>query len=143
MPKRSGHVLALYRGDVFAMEKGHHGQSKANATFSYSSEQGMQQKATAPTPPSAEVAPLSFAEKARWFALGLVGGIFAMIIKLALPCKMPFEQRKQSEWAVWAGFAVNTFILVVLINTGCIDALVANAMGAGVAPAAPVSPAFG
>ena len=123
------------------MEKGHHGQGKANATFSYSNERGLQQKATAPVPPSVEAASLTFAEKARWFALGLVGGIFAMIIKLALPCKLPFEQRKQSEWAVWAGFAVNTFILVVLINTGCIDALAANLMGAGATP--PTSPAFG
>ena len=102
------------------MQKGQHDQSKVNVAYSYASEQGLQQKATAPNPPTeAQLAdPLSFAAKARWFALGLLGGIFAMIVKLALPTKMSFEQRKQSEWAVWAGFAVNTFLLVVLINTG-------------------------
>ena len=95
--------------------------------YSYASEQGLQQKAAAPNPPAeTQLAdPLSFMAKARWFALGLLGGIFAMIVKLALPTKMSFEQRKQSEWAVWAGFAVNTFLLVVLINTGCLDMLIA------------------
>jgi len=127
------------------MQKGHHDQGKAHATFSYANEQGLKQKATAPNPPAeAQAEPLSFTVKARWFALGLVGGIFAMIAKLALPCKLSFEQRKQSEWAVWAGFAVNTFILVVLINTGCIDAAIAGMSGAAAAPAsAPVSPTFG
>ena len=98
------------------MQKGQHDQSKVNVAYSYASEQGLQQKAAAPNPPAeTQLAdPLSFMAKARWFALGLLGGIFAMIVKLALPTKMSFEQRKQSEWAVWAGCAVNTFLLVVL-----------------------------
>ena len=94
------------------MQKGQHDQSKVNVTYSYASEQGLQQRATAPNPPTETqlTDPLSFMAKARWFVLGLLGGIFAMIAKLALPTKMGFEQRKQSEWAVWAGFAVNTFL---------------------------------
>ena len=124
------------------MQKEH--GNKANVKMAYSGEGGMGKKATAPDVPAAaqEAAPLSFSVKARWFMLGVVGGIFAMIAKLALPCKLPFEQRKQSEWAVWAGFAVNTFILVVLINTGCIDALFASLSAPAAAPAY-VSPAFG
>ena len=47
-----------------------------------------------------------------------------------------------SEWAVWAGFAANTFLLVVLINTGCLDMLIAGLSGTAAAPAY-VSPAFG
>lgn len=126
------------------MQKGQHDQSKVNVTYSYASEQGLQQRATAPNPPTETqlTDPLSFMAKARWFVLGLLGGIFAMIAKLALPTKMGFEQRKQSEWAVWAGFAVNTFLLVVLINTGCLDMLIASLSGAAAAPAC-VSPAFG
>lgn len=126
------------------MQKGQHDQSKVNVAYSYASEQGLRQKATAPNPPTeTQLAdPLSFAAKARWFALGLLGGIFAMIVKLALPTKMSFEQRKQSEWAVWAGFAVNTFLLVVLINTGCVDMLIAGLSDTAAAPAY-VSPAFG
>lgn len=120
-------------------------QSKVTATLACASDQSLKGGAAAPNPPAAQQAePLSFAAKARWFALGVVGGIFAMIIKLALPTKMAFEQRKQSEWAVWAGFAVNTFILVVLINTGCIDAAIASLTSAGAAPVPThVSPAFG
>lgn len=127
------------------MQKGNTNQGKVNVTLSCASEQSLKGGSSAPNPPAAEkAAPLAFAAKARWFALGLVGGIFAMIIKLALPTKMAFEQRKQSEWAVWAGFAVNTFILVVLINTGCIDAAIAALTGAGAAPVPThVSPAFG
>ena len=68
------------------MQKGQHDQSKVNVAYSYASEQGLQQKATAPNPPTeTQLAdPLSFMAKARWFALGLLGGIFAMIVKLAL-----------------------------------------------------------
>lgn len=126
------------------MQKGQHDQSKVNVTYSYASEQGLQQRATAPNLPTETqlTDPLSFMAKARWFVLGLLGGIFAMIAKLALPTKMGFEQRKQSEWAVWAGFAVNTFLLVVLINTGCLDMLIASLSGTAAAPAY-VSPAFG
>lgn len=126
------------------MQEGQHDQSKVNVAYSYASEQGLQQRATAPNPPTETqlTDPLSFMAKARWFALGLLGGIFAMIAKLALPTKMGFEQRKQSEWAVWAGFAVNTFLLVVLINTGCLDMLIASLSGTAAAPAY-VSPAFG
>ena len=120
------------------MQKGQHDQSKVNVAYSYASEQGLQQKAAAPNPPAeTQLAdPLSFMAKARWFALGLLGGIFAMIVK------MSFEQRKQSEWAVWAGFAVNTLLLVALINTGCLDMLIAGLSGTAAAPAY-VSPAFG
>ncbi len=126
------------------MQKGQHDQSKVNVAYSYASEQGLQQRATAPNPPTETqlTDPLSFMAKTRWFALGLLGGIFAMIAKLALPTKMGFEQRKQSEWAVWAGFAVNTFLLVVLINTGCLDMFIASLSGTAAAPAY-VSPAFG
>ena len=126
------------------MQKGQHDQSKVNVTYSCASEQGLQQRATAPNPPTETqlTDPLSFMAKTRWFALGLLGGIFAMIAKLALPTKMGFEQRKQSEWAVWASFAVNTFLLVVLINTGCSDMLIASLSGTAAAPAY-VSPAFG
>lgn len=126
------------------MQKGQHDQSKVNVTYSYASEQGLQQRATAPNPPTETqlTDPLSFMAKVRWFALGLLGGVFAMIAKLALPTKMGFEQRKQSEWAVWAGFAVNTFLLVVLINTGCLDMFIASLLGTAAAPAY-VSPAFG
>ena len=70
------------------MQKGQHDQSKANVAYSYASEQGLQQKAAAaPNPPAGTqlADPLSFMAKARWFALGLLGGIFAMIVKLALP----------------------------------------------------------
>ena len=124
------------------MQKEH--SNKADVKMAYSGENGMGQKATAPDVPATaeQVAPLSMAVKACWFLLGVFGGIFAMIAKLALPCKLPFEQRKQSEWAVWAGFAVNTFILVVLINTGCIDALIAG-LNAPAAGPTNVSPAFG
>lgn len=127
------------------MQKGNTNQGKVNVTLSCANEQSLKGASSAPNPPATEKAvPLSLAARARWFVLGLVGGIFAMIIKLALPTKMAFEQRKQSEWAVWAGFAVNTFVLVVLINTGCIDAAIAALTGAGAAPVpAHVSPAFG
>lgn len=126
------------------MQKGQHDQSKVNVAYSYASEQGLQQRATAPNPPTETqlTDPLSFMAKVCWFALGLLGGVFAMIAKLALPTKMGFEQRKRSEWAVWAGFAVNTFLLVVLINTGCLDMLIASLLGTAAAPAY-VSPAFG
>ena len=140
----SSRFLSTVEGDVFMMQKGQHDQSKVNVAYSYASEQGLQQKAAAPNPPAeTQLAdPLSFMAKARWFALGLLGGIFAMIVKLAFPTKMSFEQRKQSEWAVWAGFAVNTLLLVVLINTGCLDMLIAGLSGTAAGPAY-VSPAFG
>ena len=112
------------------MQKGQHDQSKVNVTYSCAGEQGLQQRATAPNPPTETqlTDPLSFMAKARWFVLGLLGGIFAMIAKLALPTKM--------------GFAVNTFLLVVLINTGSLDMLIASLSGTAAAPAY-VSPAFG
>ena len=34
------------------MQKGQHDQSKVNVAYSYATEQGLQQKATAPNPPT-------------------------------------------------------------------------------------------
>ena len=78
----SSRFLSTVEGDVFMMQKGQHDQSKVNVAYSYASEQGLQQKAAAPNPPAeTQLAdPLSFMAKARWFALGLLGGIFAMIV---------------------------------------------------------------
>ncbi len=99
----------------------------------------------APMPPAAQQQEvLPFARKVRWFALGLLGGIFGMMGALIFQGSLTQGTRKQAEWATWAGFAINTFVLVVLINTGCIDAAIQSLTGAGVA-SAPVqtSVAFG
>ncbi len=99
----------------------------------------------APMPPAAQQQEvLPFARKVRWFALGLLGGIFGMMGALIFQGSLTQGTRKQAEWATWAGFAINTFVLVVLINTGCIDAAIQSLTGAAAAPA-PVhtSVAFG
>ncbi len=90
----------------------------------------------APMPPAVqEQELLPFARKVRWFALGLFGGIFGMVGALIFQGSLTQGNRKQAEWATWAGFAINMFCLVLLINTGCIDAAIQSLSGAAAAPA--------
>jgi hypothetical protein len=71
-----------------------------------------------PSDPDDNPAPMNWGFKIGWFVLGLIGGMFGLLMAWISTSTLSPKYRRQASLWTWAGFAVQAVVFLIVVLSG-------------------------